>query len=121
MQNVASCLNYYGIKFSGILLMQKGNKKKAIRKPQHQRRPGSEKKLSPQPVFDHPEKPGTNKLAGKKVLITGGDSGIGKAVAILFAKEGADIAIAYLNEHEDANETSGIIRDQYKRQCLLVP
>jgi NAD(P)-dependent dehydrogenase (short-subunit alcohol dehydrogenase family) len=101
--------------------MQKGNKKKTLRRPQHQQRPGLEKKLSPQPVFDHPEKPGTNKLLGKKVLITGADSGIGKAVAILFAKEGADIAIAYLNEHEDAKDTSKIIEERYKRQCLLVP
>ena len=78
--------------------MQKGNKKKQLRKPQHQRRPGLEKKLSPPPVFDYPERPGTNKLIGKKALITGADSGIGKAVAVLFAKEGADVAIAYLNE-----------------------
>lgn len=101
--------------------MQKGNKKKQLRKPQHQRRPGLEKKLSPRPVFDYPEKPGTNKLIGKKALITGAESGIGKAVAILFAKEGADVAIAYLNEHEDAKETADIIRNRYKRQCLLIP
>jgi NAD(P)-dependent dehydrogenase (short-subunit alcohol dehydrogenase family) len=104
-----------------VFIMQKGNKKKQLRKPQHQRRPGLEKKLSPQPVFDHTEKPGANKLAGKKVLITGADSGIGKAVAVLFAKEGADVAIAYLNEHEDAKDTASIIKDRYKRQCLLIP
>ena len=101
--------------------MQKANKKKQLREPQHQRRPGLEKKLSPPPVFDYPERPGTNKLIGKKALITGADSGIGKAVAVLFAKEGADVAIAYLNEHEDANETSRIIQDRYKRKCLLLP
>lgn len=101
--------------------MQKGNEKKQVRKPQHQSRPGKEKKLSPRPVFDHPGKPGNNKLIGKKVLITGADSGIGKAVAILFAKEGADVAIAYLNEHDDAKDTFKIISEQYKRQCLLIP
>ena len=89
--------------------MQKGNKKRQLRKPQHQTRPGSERKLKPQPVFDYPEKKASNKLRGKIALITGGDSGIGKAVAILFAKEGADIAIAYLNEHKDARDTASII------------
>jgi len=101
--------------------MQKGKEKKQVRKQQHQARPGKEKKLSPHPIFDHPEKPGNNKLLGKKALITGADSGIGKAVAVLFAKEGADVAIAYLNEHDDAKETSGIITNRYQRQCLLIP
>src|SRR6185436_19806202 len=101
--------------------MQKGNDKKQLRKPQHQARPGIQKKLSPQPVFDHPEIQGSNKLLGKKLLITGADSGIGKAVAVLFAKEGADVAIAYLNEHEDAKDTSNIIEKKYKRKCLLIP
>src|SRR5512139_3037940 len=114
-----SKLLWYGIFWGNS--MQKGNRKKQLRKPQHQQRPGKEKKLSPQPIFDCPEKPGSNKLIGKKLLITGADSGIGKAVAVLFAKEGADVAIAYLNEHEDARNTSGIIRDKYKKHCLLIP
>ena len=101
--------------------MQKGAKKRQLRKPQHQQRPGIEKKMTPQPVFDYPEKPGSNKLAGKIALITGADSGIGKAVAILFAKEGADIAIAYLNEHTDAKDTATIIEQRYHRNCLLIP
>jgi len=101
--------------------MQKGNEKRQVRKPQHQQRPGKERKMFPQPIFDNPDIPGNNKLTGKKVLITGADSGIGKAVAILFAKEGADIAIAYLNEHDDAKDTANIIKEQYKRNCLLIP
>jgi NAD(P)-dependent dehydrogenase (short-subunit alcohol dehydrogenase family) len=101
--------------------MQKGNKKKQLLKPQHQPRPGSEKRLKPQPVFDYPEKEGNNKLKGKIALITGADSGIGKAVAVLFAKEGADIAIAYLNEHKDARDTASIIEKNYNRQCILIP
>src|SRR6186713_1182751 len=101
--------------------MQKGNKKRQLRKPQHQQRPGSEKKLEPQPVFDYPDKAGSNKLKGKVALITGADSGIGKAVAVLFAKEGADIAIAYLNEHKDARDTASIIKKNYNRQCILIP
>jgi NAD(P)-dependent dehydrogenase (short-subunit alcohol dehydrogenase family) len=101
--------------------MQRGNKKRQLRKPQHQVRPGSEKKLEPKPIFDYPEKAGNNKLKGKVALITGADSGIGKAVAVLFAKEGADIAIAYLNEHKDARDTASIIKKKYKRQCFLIP
>jgi NAD(P)-dependent dehydrogenase (short-subunit alcohol dehydrogenase family) len=100
--------------------MQKGNKKRQLRKPQRQPRPGSERKLVPQPVFDYPDKKASNKLKGKIALITGGDSGIGKAVAILFAKEGADIAIAYLNEHKDARDTASII-GKYNRRCYLIP
>jgi len=101
--------------------MQKGSKKKQVRRPQQQPRPGIEKRMHPQPVFDYPEKKGSNKLAGKIALITGGDSGIGKAVAVLFAKEGADIAITYLNEYKDARETKKIIEGTYKRNCLLIP
>ena len=64
----------------------------------HQPRPGLEKRMKPPPVFDYPHLKGTNRLKNKIALVTGGDSGIGKAVAVLFAKEGASIAIAYLNE-----------------------
>src|SRR5688572_3643405 len=101
--------------------MQKGKPTRRLRRPQHQPRPGIERRLKPQPVFDYPEKKGTNKLEGKIALITGADSGIGKAVAVLFAKEGADIAIAYLNEHRDARETASIIKKKYNRNCLLIP
>ncbi len=100
--------------------MQKGNPAKPIRPPQQQRRPGLEKKMRPAPVFDYPGRKGSDKLKNKIALITGGDSGIGKAVAVLFAKEGADIAIAYLNEHKDAKETKTIIESGYGRRCLLI-
>lgn len=101
--------------------MQKGSKKRKVRPSQHQRRPGNEKSLRPQPVFDYPGKRGSDKLLNKVALITGGDSGIGKAVAILFAKEGADIVISYLNEHRDAKATAKIIEEDYGRKCTLIP
>lgn len=100
--------------------MQKGNPKKQIRTAQHQRRPGIESRMIPMPVYDKPGNKGTGKLDGKKAIITGGDSGIGRAVAVLFAKEGADIAILYLNEHSDAKETKKIIEEKYNRTCTLV-
>lgn len=100
--------------------MQKGAPAKKIRKPQQQARPGMEGKMKPPPIFDYPDKSGNGKLFGKVAVITGGDSGIGRAVAVLFAKEGADIAIIYLNEHADANETKSIIEEQYSRRCLLI-
>jgi NAD(P)-dependent dehydrogenase (short-subunit alcohol dehydrogenase family) len=100
--------------------MQKGGNKRPMRKAQHQARPGEERKLKPLPIFDYPEKLGSGKLKGKVALVTGGDSGIGRAVAVLFAKEGADIAISYLNEHADARETRDIVRG-YGKDCLLIP
>lgn len=100
--------------------MQKSSPKKLIRKPQRQQRPGSELKMQPQPVADNLKVKGSGKLHNKVALITGGDSGIGRAVAILFAKEGADIAIVYYNETEDAKDTAlAILR--YGRNCLLLP
>jgi NAD(P)-dependent dehydrogenase (short-subunit alcohol dehydrogenase family) len=99
--------------------MQKANPKKSLRKPQHQTRPGKESKMSPKPESE-PENDGQGKLRGKAALITGGDSGIGKAVAILFAKEGADVAIAYLNEQEDAEETRKEV-ETFGGKCFLFP
>src|SRR5690625_7375939 len=63
---------------------------------------------------------GTDKLKGKSALITGGDSGIGRAVAILYAKEGANVAISYLDEHEDAEITKKMVEDEGS-QCILLP
>jgi len=88
--------------------------------PQHQnQQPGIEFQMNPNPIFDNPSYVGSGKLGNKVALITGGDSGIGKAVAIAFAKEGANISIVYLNEDEDANQTKKIIED-YGRRCLLI-
>jgi NAD(P)-dependent dehydrogenase (short-subunit alcohol dehydrogenase family) len=94
--------------------------KKKVNQPQHQPRPGIGKEMHPQPIVDDPNRLSTGQLKGKTALITGGDSGIGKAVAILFAKEGADIALGYLDEHEDAEDTKQKI-ELYGRQCLLLP
>jgi NAD(P)-dependent dehydrogenase (short-subunit alcohol dehydrogenase family) len=88
-------------------------------KPQSQELPGDEHKMQPQPVYDNPKAKGCGKLRDKVALITGGDSGIGRAVAVLFAKEGADIAFVYLNEHEDANQTKESV-EKYGRKCLAI-
>ncbi|WP_426451570.1 SDR family oxidoreductase [Paenibacillus sp. S-38] len=79
--------------------------------------PGIESVMIPRPVSENPLHYGTRKLRDKVAIITGGDSGIGRAVAYLFAKEGADIAVVYLNEHSDAMETKERIR-QLGRRCL---
>ena len=76
--------------------------------------------MRPRPITDNANYKATDKLKGKVALITGGDSGIGKAVAILFAKEGAKLPIVYLNEHEDAEETKAIV-EKYGGTVLLIP
>lgn len=87
---------------------------------QHQEKPGLESKLTPRPRYKAPHYKGADKLAKKVALITGGDSGIGRAVAVLFAREGADIAITYLPEEEsDAKETKAAIEAE-GRQALLI-
>src|SRR3954471_7751310 len=87
--------------------------------PQHQNvQPGKENEMQPKPIYDD-EQPGFGRLDGKVAIITGGDSGIGRAISIAFAKEGADVAIVYLNEHEDAKETANGVR-KYGREPLLI-
>lgn len=88
--------------------------------PQHQPiQPGLETLMDPKPIFDNPNYIGTGKLKNKIALITGGDSGIGRAVSLAFAKEGADICIIYFNEHEDAQITKYYVEKQGSR-CLLI-
>ena len=101
--------------------MQKVNAKKTIFKKQSQKRPGLEYKMDPPPVFID-SSPSGDKLLNKKCIITGGDSGIGRAVAVAFAKQGADIAIIYLKQEEkDAIDTASIIEGVFKKKCLLLP
>jgi len=100
--------------------MQKSNPKKKIFKKQSQSLPGQEYKMEPPPEFDNESK-GSERLSGKKCIITGGDSGIGRAVAIAFAKEGADVAIIHLtDERADADFTIKYIQDTYNKKCISV-
>lgn len=96
----------------------KTEKPKPIRPAQKQNPPGSQKKMKPQPIVESPYK-GSGKLKDKVAIITGGDSGIGRSVAVEFAKEGADIAVVYLNERADAKETLALIEEK-GRKCLLL-
>lgn len=88
--------------------------------PQHQdQQPGIEQEMNPKPIYDD-DTPGFGRLKDKVAIITGGDSGIGRAVAIAYAKEGAEVAIVYLNEHGDAEETARAM-DKYGKKALLLP
>ncbi|HYF68521.1 MAG TPA: SDR family oxidoreductase [Ohtaekwangia sp.] len=87
--------------------------------PQHQdRQPGIEHEMDPQPIYDNDD-PGFGRLTGKVAVISGGDSGIGRSVAVLFAKEGADVVVVYLDEHEDAKQTAADVR-KYGKEALLI-
>ena len=108
------------------LIPYQGFKDENVRTPitfvaQHQDvQPGMEYEMKPNPIFENPNYIPSGKLQNKVVIISGGDSGIGRAISVLFAKEGADIVISYLNEHEDANYTKQIV-ESYGRRCILIP
>jgi hypothetical protein len=86
---------------------------------QHLAKPGREADLKLAPMYDAPHYKGSEKLLDKVALVTGADSGIGRAVAVLFAREGADVAVAYLNEHADAKETKRAVEAEGRR-CILL-
>lgn len=86
---------------------------------QHLEKPGDESDLDPRPRYEAPDYRGSGKLENMAALITGGDSGIGRAVAVLFAREGADVALAYLSEHEDAEETKRAVEREGGR-CITL-
>ena len=95
-------------------------KEKKLQPAQHQRRqPGCEHKMTPRPRAEDEKHQGSGKLRDKVAIITGGDSGIGRAVAIMFAREGADIAVVYLEEDKDANETKRQVEEE-GRECILI-
>ncbi len=96
-----------------------GTKSPTFPKQHQQKQPGSEARMNPQPQYDNPDYKSAGKMVGKKAVITGGDSGIGRAVALIFAKEGADVAILYLNEHKDAQDAAREIQ-ALGRKCEVI-
>ncbi|RSE76405.1 SDR family oxidoreductase [Achromobacter denitrificans] len=86
---------------------------------EHLEKPGEEADMALKPQYQAPAYRGSGKLDGMAAIVTGGDSGIGRAVCVLFAREGADVAIVYLNEHEDAEQTRRAVEDEGRR-CILI-
>jgi NAD(P)-dependent dehydrogenase (short-subunit alcohol dehydrogenase family) len=99
--------------------MEAKRKRKQRSAQSQKRQPGIESRMIPKPEFESPEYHGSGKLKGKVAIITGGDSGIGRAVAVMFAKEGCDIGIIYLDEHRDAKETKEYVENE-GQQCELI-
>ena len=109
-----------GIKDKKFRAMQAGDRAYPSSFPtQHLRKPGLEAELKPQPMSEAPDYRGSDKLLDMVALITGGDSGIGRAVAIFYAREGADVAIIYLDEHVDAEETKRLV-EREGRRCITI-
>ncbi|HSK79568.1 MAG TPA: SDR family oxidoreductase [Thermoanaerobaculia bacterium] len=98
---------------------KEGGRKGSLPPQKQERQPGIEAEMTPRPKAEDREQRGSGKLEGKVALISGGDSGIGRAVAIAYAKEGADIAVLYLDEHQDAEETRRLIEEKGRR-CLTI-
>ncbi|WP_099157219.1 SDR family oxidoreductase [Virgibacillus ndiopensis] len=99
--------------------MAQTNKKQTPPAQKQHRQPGLESKMHPEPEYIKEHYEASNKLRSKVAIITGGDSGIGRAISVHYAKEGAEIVIVYLDEHEDANETKRLV-EQEGRACLLI-
>ena len=97
---------------------QAGTRKQPVRMPaQHLPKPGTEADLMLAPAFEAPDYRGSGKLEGMTAVITGADSGIGRAVAVLFAREGADVAVLYLNEHKDARKPRSGSKRKVEPRC----
>ncbi|MET0660223.1 MAG: SDR family oxidoreductase, partial [Steroidobacteraceae bacterium] len=101
-------------------MLQKTSFPKPPFPPQSQTPPGSSERMDPKPDYGEDSYRGSGRLRDMKVLITGADSGIGRAVALAFAREGADVVVSYLNEDEDARETQRLV-ESAGRKCVLVP
>jgi NAD(P)-dependent dehydrogenase (short-subunit alcohol dehydrogenase family) len=99
--------------------MDMPKEKKTLPPQKQSQQPGREHEMTPKPAADDPKYRGSGKLENKVALITGADSGIGRAVAVLFAKEGAHVVVAYLNEHRDAKETKRLVEEQGRR-CITM-
>lgn len=100
--------------------MSQGQNQGGSLPPQHQnQQPGKQSEMNPQPQVEKSTYRAAGKLQGKAAIVTGADSGIGRSVAVYFAKEGADVAVLYLNEQQDAQETKRLV-EQEGRQCLLI-
>lgn len=109
-----------GKKKAGKKAVQAGARLQPVKLPaQHLSKPGNEHELLKAPRFLAPDYIGSNKLRGMKAIVTGADSGIGRAVAVLFAREGADVAVFYLSEHEDAKLTKACVESE-GRKCVLI-